>query len=192
MKMYFVSLFLLVLVFLSLITALIAILTNHKILTKISLACYIVFAILCVFNTSLYSHGAQQYSSPKDMFIHLINTPEEDNNEVWELIENSHTFKQTIIYFYRFDCWDCTRSYDKTMEFINTLDCDVYFISTRSEYGKELCRSYDVYNVPSIVAFNKNGESETFEIYSENKSAGYVDSGTIHEIIDFLNRNGEE
>lgn len=143
--------------------------------------------VFLILNFLLYSHGAVTYSTPSNMFIHLINSPTNNNGLVYNKSEQNH-LKNCIVVFYRFDCDDCSRTFNSIKDSLANVEVTSYWVSTRSEYGKELCHKYGVTSVPSLVSFNSSGEFRTYEIYSE-ESDNYLENSLLEEAKNFSKNN---
>lgn len=57
-----------------------------------------------------------------------------------------------IIIYFKYGCSDCGRIHDDLLEYVETNNVqNIYFVSTRSEKGKQLLETYPVMSVPTGV-----------------------------------------
>lgn len=109
------------------------------------------------YNIAAAKHGAYGYvqlsqtlkeikSCTDNGFTESDNIPEDHDN--------------MIIIFFKYGCPDCEAIHDELMEYINTHDIDIHFVSTRSEMGQNLLKEYPVYEIPAAVYVktDKNGK----------------------------------
>lgn len=88
-------------------------------------------------------HGMyQKHMTWSKIITSIEHSPKED-----KLPEN---LKNTIILYYKFGCEDCESIYEDQTQAFHELK-NVYWISTRSEQGKTLRKTYPVNKVPSGV-----------------------------------------
>jgi len=84
-----------------------------------------------------------------------------------------------IIIFIKFGCPDCENVHDNLLKCLDDNNVEnVYFVSSRSEKGKEMVKEYNIQAVPSGTYFKKNGDagSRYSEIlYTEIPEVGQTD-----------------
>lgn len=116
-----------------------------------------VFAVIysiITFSTA-QSHGMYTNDMPfPKVELSIKNSPVEDT--IPDDLDGS------IIIYYRFGCIDCEAIYDDLSEIISGKD-DIYWVSTESEQGKELMKTYPVDSVPSgIYIYNDKQNGNTY------------------------------
>lgn len=142
-----------------------------------SVGCITHFNIFCLTNQAV-SHGAysdEEYdfqTEPMSQIKARINMTPKDQSD--ELPEDKTGI---IIIFYRWGCKDCEAIYDDLNKQI-TSD-NIYFVSTRSEIGKQLVQDYNILRVPSGIYIGKTTpiikylaeeqeDNETIQFLSDN------------------------
>lgn len=107
------------------------------------------------------SHGVY---SPNTSLIEILEKLPKTFKES-KLPEDNSELSDKIIIYFRFGCHDCESIYqDLTLAMKDTPD--VYYISTRSEQGKQLMEKYPVDETPSLVYIYPDGEKfAVFKLY---------------------------
>ena len=129
-----------------------------------------------------YKHVALKYGAYGDFdrtetirtINHRVRYGYEDQSE-----ELPDDLTGCIIIFVKFGCPDCENVHDKLVKCLEDNNVEnVFFVSSRSEKGKELVEKYQIQAVPSGTYFKKQGEpgSRYSEIlYAEIPEVGQTD-----------------
>lgn len=120
------------------------------------------------FVSATKAHGLYTYNENlTNIWSYMKKTPKESS-----LPKN---LNNTVIIYYRFDCPDCHAVYDRLIEDTKNANSPVYFISTRSNQGKELRKSYPTMSVPSVLYIKEpitdkqpNGNWQNYPLTNEN------------------------
>lgn len=134
--------------------------------------CAVVYTII-IFNTA-QSHGMRTSNMTiSETKLSIEKSPVEDI-----LPEN---INGSIIIYYRFGCTDCEAIYADLSKSISDKD-NIYWVSTESDQGKELMKSYPIDSVPSgIYIYNSKQNNNTYvqkPLYktSENASVTFFET----------------
>lgn len=113
-----------------------------------------------------------------EIIYHTINSPVDQSNKIPDEPTNM------LVLVYRFDCKDCNALHSTIDEDIsNTQHINV---SSRTPEGKIFSTEYGVNQVPSIVAFNSQGNHLTLPLYTSDDDGNpiYLPENT-QELIKF-------
>ena len=141
-----------------------------RILNPLLISAYVI-ALICIFTYAGASAYAKRYGA-YDAFdkIETINTirnlPNTSFIDQSRLVPNGDERLGVILIFYKYNCPDCIETHDMILESLsNYPDAEVYFVSSRSEIGKELVTEYEIQEVPSALYIRIPPEGFTVEDY---------------------------
>ena len=100
------------------------------------------------------------------------------------LPENKDDLKGSLIMYFKFGCPDCEAIYEEQQEKLKGIN-KLYWVSTRSEQGKELMQTFPVTEVPAGVYVKQNGTGVIETIYAKdaNKNAS-LEHSKLNTLID--------
>lgn len=149
-----------------------------------SISLLAMFYLICGIQTLMQAHIHGMYQnnmSWKNMVTAIENTPVEDT-----LPDNPEDLQNSIILYYRFGCSDCEATFKEEQAYFQGLD-DVYWISTRSEQGKELLKQYPVQHVPAGVYITDTNAGITRTLYLDTDKNVEFHSENAQELITLHN-----
>ena len=141
-----------------------------RLLGPIMIASYIV-ALISMFVYAGFASYAKKYGA-YDAFekVETINTIRNLPNT--SFIDQSNKVPTgddrlgIIIVFYKYNCPDCIKTHDMILEALQQFpDAQVYFVSSRSEVGKQLVAEFGVQEVPSAVYIREPDLEHTVESF---------------------------
>lgn len=104
-----------------------------------------------------YTDEKYDYMKSDDVFMiksRINHTPIDQSKELAS-IEDQKGF---IIYMYRWSCGDCEQVYDKVKRIVKDNNVEnFYFVSSRSELGKTIVKTFNITEVPSMVYIRQSG-----------------------------------
>lgn len=120
----------------------------------------IVCAVIC---TCISIHSFAVYYTAQNHGLKDTNIPvytmEESNKK--SPVEDTlpDTIENSIIIYYKYGCTDCEAIYNDLSKAIKNND-NIYFVSTESEQGKNLLKTYPVNSVPTgIYIYEQNNQT---------------------------------
>lgn len=124
-----------------------------------------------------YSHGLiTDDISLKNAIAGTKNSPEEDLPP--------KELKGSIIIYYKFGCKDCEAIYHNLLSEFKKNNMKVYWISTQSENGKKLLKSYPVEEVPVGIYIRKQNYNDALsytrrDLFYKDKDTYHIDEESI-------------
>ena len=147
---------------------------TNRLTKQINIACIIAgisffIALISIVIFGHYNSQAIKYGAfDKVQLSQTLN--EIDKCTKYGFIEDSNIpedLSGSIIIYFKYGCPDCISVHDDLMAYLMAHDTsNIYFVSSRSEKGKELLKKYAVPEVPSAV-YVKLQESKVSDIYME-------------------------
>lgn len=86
--------------------------------------------------------------------------------------------KGNIAILYKFNCPDCKAVYKDLKTAVGN-NKNVYWISSQSKTGKELCEKYDIRNVPTAVYFRQNDYDGNINVVNYYLATEDADENTV-------------
>ena len=120
-------------------------------------------------------HGSYETAnlSIGSVLVSNEHTPIDQSGEVEAKMEsnpaNTKAVPSTVVMMYRYGCPDCEESYEETVEWLDTLDADVYWVSSRSDFGQKMREEHMVSEVPSMIVVDANGKAVTRIAYEREE-----------------------
>ena len=157
-----------------------------KVLTFIILVASIlvylsIYGLLSAYQTAK-QHGYQDglTVNAESLWRGIHNSPEES-----KLPENPDELKQSLIIYYRFGCRDCEAHYQAIKTAVQPYT-NVYWISSRSEQGKQLRETYPVEAVPTGVYITKDGTGLTYVLYTQLQNQTRLNEDELQSMLKAL------
>lgn len=126
-----------------------------------------VVTVTCGLRHGAYAHTNFEVSIPT--FWHsVMESPVDDSTHV----ASADDTRGRVVLLYRFGCPDCEAAYATIVEHVSELPADdVLWLSSRSAIGHELCETYDVQWVPSVLLHDESGLRLVYDV-SETDTTG--------------------
>lgn len=157
---------------------------NYLVPVLTAIACTVICACISIHSFTVYytaqNHGLKNTNiSVYEMEKSNKNSPVEDT-----LPEN---IKNSIIIYYKYGCTDCEAVYNDLLKTIKNND-NIYFVSTESEQGKNLLKSYPVNSVPAgIYIYEQNNQTAKAYIqkslYMTDNSKTTLDKTALERLL---------
>lgn len=124
-------------------------------------------------------HGMYQTHMPyASVLTGIEHTPEEST-----LPKDQTQLANSLIIYYKFGCEDCEAVYFDLQESLPD-NANIYWVSTRSEQGQELRKTYPVSNVPTIAYITDRNTAVTSEITNKYGEKVTLNQEKLQEILD--------
>ena len=129
----------------------------------VALACIITY---CGFYTMAKKYGAYDDFTKVETIKTISNMPNTSFVDQSNQLPTGDARLGCIIVFYKYNCPDCIAVHDMVLETLHRFpNAEVYFVSTRSEIGKQLVAEFGIEEVPSAVYIRKPDLEHTVESF---------------------------
>ncbi len=129
----------------------------------------LLFAIICVLIFIKYNNTALKYGAYKNVqwsqtIQEIIDCEKVGYTESPDIPDD---LSGCIVIYFKYGCPDCRDIHDDLMTYLSLHPIDkLYFVSTRSDKGKELMVKYPVVEIPTAI-YVRQKESNISDIYQE-------------------------
>ena len=144
---------------------------RYGLFTKLAIICFAISCISLLIYSSIFS-TARKYGAYGN-FEQQNNLTEIQNNIKFGFIDQSKELpedpKGSVIIFYKWGCIDCENIHDELLSKLTEYNLyKTYFVSSRSEKGKELLEQFPMDSVPSGIYIRYDTESNGYQGYVLN------------------------
>ena len=167
----------------------------HKILF-INMIVFASLATICIVFTAILNKIAIDYGvygdyqdtiTPRMVYEITQSSYKDQSNELPDDLHGK------IIIYYRYDCKDCKDVRSELLAYLANVDTsDIYFVSSRSEKGKELLKRYYVLEVPSaIYIYNDpptNAEYVAASLYESSETVSLFIKENFDDLLELKER----
>lgn len=125
------------------------------------------------------THGMYQSNmSWNDMLQSIEYSPRED-----KLPSDIDELTNDIILYYKFGCEDCEAIYQELQDTFSNVE-NLYWVSTRSEQGQSLLKTYPTPQVPAGVYVTDNGTAVIKQMYKKTDSEITLNNINVNTLLD--------